>query len=111
MTGGKNGEPKAIEFDEINLGRYTAENLGEERTFLIVEDTPTDKSVIHPTRYLAITVIINATLNETKDKLILKAEVKEIEIGNIVNGEFEYENAGRMVSGPAGTGRPGPQKG
>ena len=93
VTGGEKGKPVSIKFDEIDLGNCTADDIGSTRTFLIVEDTPSDTNVIVPKKYYAVTVIIGTKLDENKEKLILTAETLKTEIGNITeNGYFEYDD-------------------
>ncbi|MBR6891429.1 MAG: leucine-rich repeat protein, partial [Clostridia bacterium] len=91
VTGGKDGQPAAIVFSQIDLGRYTADQIGSTRTFLIVEDAPQDPKVIAPRMYAAITIIIGTRL--VNNEVVLTAEILKNETGRIDDdGYFEYED-------------------
>ena len=93
VTGGRDGQPKAISFDTINLGEMYAKDIGKTFTYLVAEVDPHDENMIVPGTYLAYTVAIVTEWDDKNKKETLGTDILRIEKGTILaDGSFEFDN-------------------
>ncbi len=93
VTGGLDGQAKAISFGKIDLGTVSAKDLGKTRTFLVAENEPEDKTVSDTGTYLAFVVAICTEWDEEAGREVLSANLLRTEKGKLLtDGTYAYDN-------------------